>query len=683
MSHPKRAIRTMKFLTLGVMVATALAMQPASGEVSESGCTISFIGHEVTEEMTRVILHASGPIDYRGGSLHGDQVILDLANASTTLATPVVELGTPEVDRAVIGPEIDRDGIKVLKVRLTGVKARSHKVKANGNELHIDLVALKGSRGKGLPTSIDNKPEVTTERRLRKEPEVEFARADDVTLQGEEALMPARRSSPKVKAVTAGEITVERIDEAEAAGPAKVEETRTAEPEAAIEEVVVEAQPAAAPANENVVAKAMTTRPMPLYTMAPAEETPAGRVLNVAVGRSLTLDTGLPVKRVSISNPAMAEPVAISPTQLLINGLTPGTGTLVLWPDQGTAIIYELIVHIDAAALSRQMQVIFPGEQVRVQTSKDTIVLTGPVSGSGVAEKMVALASDYSGKVVDHMYNPGDLRRQVMLKVKFAEVGRSALTELGSVLHHVNPEFPRAFDRGSTGTGQFSPPGGNLLNNPVGPELSFDDAINLSFFEKSLDLGLFITALKEKGLFQTLAEPTLIAADGQDASFLAGGEFPVPIAQPGAGFTSITVEWKKFGISLDFTPKINNDGTIIMRVKPEVSALDFSNGIFLEGFRIPALTVRRAETEVELKDGQSFAIAGLFDRNLLQTKSKIPVLSDIPLLGRLFKSKGLEKNRTELLVLVTPTIVEPLGTGEEPALEMPENFDLEDSKTAE
>ncbi len=683
MSRPKRAIRTMKFLTLGVMVATALAMQPASGEVSESGCAISFIGHEVTEEMTRVILHASGPIDYRGGSLHGDQVILDLANASTTLATPVVELGTPEVDRAVIGPEIDRDGIKVLKVRLTGVKARSHKVKAAGNELHIDLVALKGSRGKGLPTSIDNKPEVTTERRLRKEPEVEFARADDVTLQGEEVLMPARRSSRKVKAVTAGEITVERIDGAEAAGPAKVEETKTTEPEAAIEEVVVEAQPASAPAKENVVAMAMATRPMPLYTMAPAEDTPSGRVLNVAVGRSLTLDTGLPVKRVSISNPAMAEPIAISPTQLLINGLAPGTGTLVLWPEQGTAIIYELIVHIDAASLSRQMQVIFPGEQVRVQTSKDTIVLTGPVSGSGVAEKMVALASDYSTKVVDHMYNPGDLRRQVMLKVKFAEVGRSALTELGSVLHHVNPEFPRSFDRGTTGTGQFSPPGGNLLNNPVGPELSFDDAITLSFFEKSLDLGLFITALKEKGLFQTLAEPTLIAADGQDASFLAGGEFPVPIAQPGAGFTSITIEWKKFGISLDFTPKINNDGTIIMRVKPEVSALDFSNGVFLEGFRIPALTVRRAETEVELKDGQSFAIAGLFDRNLLQTKSKIPVLGDIPLLGRLFRSKGLEKNRTELLVLVTPTIVEPLGTGEEPALEMPENFELDDDKTAD
>jgi pilus assembly protein CpaC len=390
----------------------------------------------------------------------------------------------------------------------------------------------------------------------------------------------------------------------------------------------------------------------------------------------LTLETGLPISRVSVSNPAVAEPIAISPTQLLINGLAPGTVTLVLWPKEGAAIVYELVVHIDSAALEQQMQAIFPEEHVRVQTSKDSIVLTGPVSSTDMAEKLMKLATDYSPKVVNHMAGPGAARKQVMLKVKFAEVSKSALTEFASVLHHVDPTNPAGSDRGSSGTGQFNPPRGNLLNNPAGPELTWGDAINLSFFEKSLDLGLFITALKQRGLFQELAEPTLIAADGQEANFLAGGEFPVPVAQPGANFVAITVVWKKFGISLDFKPTIHNDGVIVMKVKPEVSSLDFANGVLIEGFRIPSLIVRRAETEVELKDGQSFAIAGLYDRNLANTKSKIPVLGDIPLLGHLFRSKSLEKNRTELLVIVTPQIVEPLGTGKElPTLEMPETFD--------
>src|SRR5262249_36900503 len=160
---------------------------------------------------------------------------------------------------------------------------------------------------------------------------------------------------------------------------------------------------------------------------------------------------------------------------------------------------------------------------------------------------------------------------------------------------------------------------------------------------------------------------------GEDASFLAGGEFPVPIAQPGANFVAITVVWKKFGIMLDFKPTITDDGVIAMKVKPEVSSLDFSNGVLIEGFRIPSLIVRRAATEVELRDGQSFAIAGLYDRNLLQTKQKIPILGDIPILGYLFRSKALEKKQAELLVIVTPTLVQPIGAGEElPSLPMPE-----------
>ena len=412
---------------------------------------------------------------------------------------------------------------------------------------------------------------------------------------------------------------------------------------------------------------------LPLRQEAISADDVGAPVLAIPVGRSIVLDTGDPITRVSVTNPAIAEPVAISPTQILVNGLAPGITSLFMWPKAGSPIIYEVEVHLDAKRLSEEIQAIFPGSQIRVHASRDSIVLSGPVSSFETAEKLKQLAMGYSPKVIDDMMSPGGSRRQVMLHVKFAEVGRSVMEEIATVLHHVDPENPRGSNRGTSGTGEFAPPGGNLLNEPIGPDLSFGDVINLSFFEKGLNLGVFITALKSRGLFQELAEPTLIAVDGEEASFLAGGEFPVPIAQPGAGFVSVTVSWKKFGISLDFTPRIKDNDVIVLKVKPEVSSLDFVNAVLIEGFRIPSLIVRRIETEIELKSGQSFAIAGLYDRNLLKSRSKIPVLGDIPLLGRLFRSKNLSKQRTELLVIVTPTIVQAIDAGEElPLPSMPE-----------
>ena len=437
--------------------------------------------------------------------------------------------------------------------------------------------------------------------------------------------------------------------------------------------MAIQTIPAPAPMPE----PAMTAPVMPATVMSLMAAPEPGK-LSVAVGRSITLETPVPVTRVSVSNPTVAEPVAISPTQFLINGLTPGSVSLVLWPKQGDPIVYELSVRIDTTALTQQIETIFPGEHVNVQASKDSIVLSGKTTNPAVAEKIAKLASDYSTKVVDYMNTAATSRRQIMLRVKFAEVNKSAMTELASVLHHVNPVAPTGSDRGSAGTGDFAPPGGNLINNPFGPELNWTDAINLSFFEKSIDLGIFITALKSRGLFQELAEPTLIAADGESANFLAGGEFPVPIAQPGSNFVAVTIEWKKFGISLDFKPTISKEGIITLEVKPEVSALDFTSGVLLNGFRIPSLIVRRTQTEIELKSGQSFAIAGLYDKTLLQTKSKVPILGDIPLLGYLFRSKGLQKNQTELLVIVTPIIVEPLtADAPTPELSYPESFELD------
>ncbi|HKY32829.1 MAG TPA: type II and III secretion system protein family protein [Candidatus Polarisedimenticolia bacterium] len=652
----RHAFRTVSLVALLVAPALPAKTGPSGAESPER--VINFIGHEVSGGATRVILHADGPIDYRGGILNGDQVILDLANVRTSLPLPFVELGAPQVDRVVIGPEITKDGERLLKIRLTGVRARSHKVQAKDNELLIDLTPLKGPgrEEKGLPKIIRNEPEVTASMAPAPAPP-----APSSVRWAKTALVEGGESA--MEATAAGEPVVTRIERPAAAAPSP--------------SAPAAAAPVPAPAQPEPAPTAAAAPPAMVMAAIPQAGEADDRVLKVAAGRSLTLETGVPVTRLSVSNPSIAEPVAISPTQILINGLAPGIGSLVLWPKQGAPILYELAVHLDTTAIAQQLHAIFPAERVRVQSSKDSLILSGSVSNSDVAEKILKLAADFSPKVMNHLEGPGVKRRQVMLKVKFAEVSKSAFTELGAVLHHVDPTNPLGFDRGTSGTGEFSPPFGNLLNQPEGPDISWGDAINLSFFEKSIDLGLFITALKSRGLFQELAEPTLIAADGQDASFLAGGEFPVPIAQPGANFVSVTVEWKKFGISLDFRPTIRNDGVIVMKVKPEVSSLDFNNAVLIEGFRIPSLIVRRADTEVELHSGQSFAIAGLYDRNLLTTKSKIPVLGDIPLLGYLFRSKNLQKNQSELLVIVTPTIVQPLGSESEHQLPaMPESFDM-------
>ena len=389
--------------------------------------------------------------------------------------------------------------------------------------------------------------------------------------------------------------------------------------------------------------------------------------LTIGAGRSLSVALAHPASRVSVANPAVADAVVVSPQELLVNGLIPGRTSLVVWSREGGAVHYQLTVKMETDELSARLAETFPGEQIRVITSKETLILNGTASKPEIGDMALKIASDYSAKVVNNLSYPPGGRRQILVKMMFAEVNRQAVTELSASLTRIDPLNPRGDHEGMTSTGVPAPLG-NFLNEPIGPDFSFGDAINLYAFSFRDKWSAMITALKTKGLVQVLAEPTLITADRQKASFLAGGEFPIPIAQAGAGFTSVTVEYKKFGISLDFLPEIRDDGTIVLQVDPEVSSLDFANSVVLSGFSIPALKVRRASTQVELKDGQSFAIAGLYSAELQQTKSKVPILGDIPLLGYLFKSKNLQKNKSELIVIATPTIVQPLPAGQLPAL---------------
>jgi len=374
-------------------------------------------------------------------------------------------------------------------------------------------------------------------------------------------------------------------------------------------------------------------------------------------GRSTIVETTFDVTRIAVTNPAIADAVVVRPREILIDGKAPGTISLIVWGAE-TRIQYDIVVQQPITPLEQQLHLLFPGETIQVAVNADAIILSGNVSSTEVMLRAaeVARAAGSKQNVLNMLQVPGAAEsQQVMLQVRFAEVNRRALMDVGVTL------FTGLTGNwtGRSSTQQF--PGADFEEG----RLVFSDFLNLFLFNNQLNVGALIKALKQTGYFQTLAEPNLIAYNNQEASFLAGGEFPIPIVQGNSG--SVSVDFKEFGVRLSFKPTIAGD-LIRLHVVPEVSSLDFNNGILLEGFRIPALTTRRAETEVELRDGQSFAIAGLIDNETQTDNAAIPFLSQLPIIGNLFKSKADRKERTELLVIVTPRLVRPLNPDEVPPL---------------
>jgi pilus assembly protein CpaC len=412
-----------------------------------------------------------------------------------------------------------------------------------------------------------------------------------------------------------------------------------------------------------------------LITVAPLAQQPAGTPSSTPIqglpapaasveypkipltaGRSTILNTEFDITRVAITNPAIADAVVVQPREILIDGKAPGTVSLIVWGG-GSRAQYDIVVDAGVLGLEQQMKTLFPGEDIRVIVNDEALILTGSVSSNAIMLKAAEIAtlSNAKYKIINLLQLPGGTEsQQVMLQVRFAEVNRSALQELGASYSLNNANWA-----GRATTGQFSAP--EIDDDGT----TFADLLNLFVFWRNEGIGVVIRALQQKGLFQSLAEPNLIAYNGKEASFLAGGEFPVPYASGNQG--QITIQFKEFGIRLNFTPTIAGD-VIRLKVRPEVSTLDFNNGVTLGGFRIPALTTRRAETEVELRDGQSFAIAGLLD-NVSQTDTaNVPFLSSIPIIGALFKSKADRATRTELMVLITPRLVRALDPDEVPPL---------------
>ena len=397
--------------------------------------------------------------------------------------------------------------------------------------------------------------------------------------------------------------------------------------------------------------------------------------LRVMVDKSLLINTTEQIKRISVTDPSVADPTVLTPTQILIHGRAPGEVSLIIWDENERSRSFDLRVDVDVSACAEEEHRVFPEEQISVTPSRAAIVLSGHVTTEDVAKRAGELASAYSKNVVNVLTFGPVGAQEVLLEVKFAEVDRSALTQLGANFFSTGAgNFV-----GNTTTGQYGGFGSQSITQTPGQSGSgtatenINNVLNLFLFRPDIHFGAVIEALQTKNLLQILAEPNLIAVNGKKASFLAGGQFPFPIVQPGAGFTAVTISFKEFGVKLEFTPVIMPNGNIHLVVAPEVSTLDFADALTISGFTVPALSTRKAETEFELQDGQSFVIAGLIDNRVTDIWNKVPGLGDIPILGNFFKSKSVQKSNSELMVLCTVHRISP-NTETPPGPKNPQPF---------
>jgi pilus assembly protein CpaC len=416
-----------------------------------------------------------------------------------------------------------------------------------------------------------------------------------------------------------------------------------------------------------------------LAALALAQTGPA-RNIALVEGRGELLQFQRDVQKVALAEPKIADAVVISPREVMVNAKTPGHTTLLIWETGSDPARYEIEVAKDNSdwdSFRKLIEENANGGAVTVTGSGDTIVLAGTVKSADDSKRLAGMAQTRAKTVINLLKAPpAPDPRQILLQVKFAAVDRTALTQVGFNLFSLNGKMI-----GGTGTEQFTPPRFTAIssNDTTSNTVNFSDLLNLFAFRPDLNIGATIKALQEHDLLQILAEPNLICEEGKDASFLAGGSFPFPTitTTPTGGATApvITVQFKPYGVKLDFTPTITPQGAINLKVAPEVSSLDFTNAVTLQGFTIPSLAQRRAETEVLLKDGESFAIAGLIDQQVIETMDKVPGLGDIPILGKLFRSRSTQKSNDELLVVITPHFVRPLSPEEKAKLpDMPSAF---------
>ncbi|HEX3253951.1 MAG TPA: pilus assembly protein N-terminal domain-containing protein [Pyrinomonadaceae bacterium] len=397
------------------------------------------------------------------------------------------------------------------------------------------------------------------------------------------------------------------------------------------------------------------------YDASFSSATKEGIPINVLVGQSRVINFDRPIGRFSISNPEIAEAVMVSPNQVLVNGKAFGQVNFIAWEKSDQKfIVFDVFVRANLSLIDSQIRALFPRDDIRLSQANGSVVLSGTVSQPQAAQQADAVVQAAGFKTVNMLQSPVTDATQVQLQVRVAEVSRQKLKDFGTSLASVNSTS--VFTQGGGPATMKEQNGAGILSEFAG------SALNLFLFNTGLNTAAYIRALKTNGALRALAEPNLIAMNGQTASFLAGGEFPVPVVQGSSNSNAVTVVFKEYGVRLNFKPTIIDEDHIRLELEPEVSTIDFANGVRFNGFIIPALRTRRARTGVELRDGQSFALAGLLDNNETRSMSKIPVIGDIPVLGSLFKSSSFQKQETELMFIITADLVKPVNSDELPRL---------------
>jgi pilus assembly protein CpaC len=405
----------------------------------------------------------------------------------------------------------------------------------------------------------------------------------------------------------------------------------------------------------------------------PNDNFAGNQVLHILVGHSVVIRTDARLRRVLVGNPAVVTTSTTAANELVVTAIASGSSSVVLWQEDNKSRILEVFGDLDVSMLREAVARGFPNEQIQVEAEENRIVLTGTATAVPVAEQIAKMAAPFSKEIVNsiRIALPGR-QKQILLKVKFAQVDRGKLSSYGFNLFSTGG----ANTLGAVGTQQFAPPqlvkndnsGGGAGTGTGVPSstIGLSDLLNLFIFRPDINLGATIKDLQQRNLLQILAEPNLLAANGESAKFLAGGELPYPVVSGVAGANTVSVQFKPFGVKLEFTGTIQEDNTIRLKVFPEVSSLDFGNAVVINGFTLPAIATRHAETVVDLRDGQSFGIAGLLDQRTVSQYSKVPGIGDLPIIGLLFKSKTVNKTNSELVVIVTPTIVDPASGPIEP-----------------
>jgi pilus assembly protein CpaC len=384
--------------------------------------------------------------------------------------------------------------------------------------------------------------------------------------------------------------------------------------------------------------------------------------INVLVGQSRVINFDRPIGRFSVSNPEVAEAVLVSPDQAVVNGKTFGQVNFIAWEKSGGAfIVFDVYVRSNLSLIDSQIKALFPQDDVRLSQANGSVVISGSVKKATTVSQVEAVVKAAGFNVVNMLQSPTANAAQVQLQVRVAEVSRSRMRELGATFaYESQPGVGGVIGSGGGPWTMGKVDAGNIFGTTVG------SALNL--FVMGGNTFNFLRALKTQGALRSLAEPNLIAMDGQQASFLAGGEYPVPVVQNSGDKAVVTIMFKEYGIRLNFKPTIIDEDHIRLELEPEVSTIDYANGVKFDGFIVPALKTRRAKTGVELRDGQSFALAGLLDNSEQRSISKIPVIGDIPILGTLFNSKSFQKQETELMFIVTAQLVKPVNPDDLPQM---------------